>query len=86
MNQNQIHLHLHGPTPDKLEQYLNPENVMISSIRSASATTSGGGGGGVEVGIGTDSPAAQLGLMTETEGADEVTENREDPNNVWRPY
>lgn len=90
VNQNQIHLHLHGAATDKLEQYLNPDNVMISSLR-------GGPSGGTNTAVQTtstavvevESPAAQLGLITETEAADvagDVQENRDDPNNVWRPY
>lgn len=86
VNQNQIHLHLHGAATDKLEQYLNPEGVMISSLQRSSTTATSGGS--VEVGISTESPVGQLGLITESETGDgnEGQENREDPNNVWRPY
>lgn len=85
VNQNQIHLHLHGTASDKLEQYLSPDSVVISSLRNPAITSAPQG---VEVGISADSPvvaAAQLGLITETDPPD-VQENREDPNNVWRPY
>lgn len=83
VNQNQIHLHLHGTSTEKLEQYLGPDNALMLSNLSQSSSRSATSGG-VEVGIGTDN---QLGLMTEQEPADgEYKENREDPNNVWRPY
>lgn len=87
VNQNQIHLHLHGAATDKLEQYLSPDSVMISSLRNSTAATSGAAEGGLAAV--DSSPAAQLGLITETEASDavgDVQENRDDPNNVWRPY
>lgn len=81
VNQNQIHLHLHGASTEKLEQYLGPDSsLMLSNLTSTSRSSTGG----VEVGIGTDN---QLALMNEAEQNDgEYKESREDPNNVWRPY
>lgn len=38
VNQNQIHLHLHGPPPDKLEQYLQGAAAVDSSLALNSAT------------------------------------------------
>lgn len=83
VNQNQIHLHLHG-APDKLEQYLggtdNP--LMIGGLSTNTRTSSG-----LEVGIGPD--PQQLGLIQETDTTDtEAQENRDgDPNNLLeRPY
>lgn len=96
VNQNQIHLHLHGT--DKLEQYLgSTENALtISSAR-----------GGIEIGIGTaDQQSAGDVIMGGPDGGgtvvahqshdDDIDEaNRTvdddqaivgDPGSVWRPY
>ncbi|XP_037921502.1 protein lozenge isoform X2 [Hermetia illucens] len=86
VNQNQIHLHLHGT--DKLEQYLGPESSLtISSIPGSRS--------GIEIGIGTSDHDVGL-LAAESEHnthPDEVEahEHREgdvvgDPSSVWRPY
>lgn len=85
VNQNQIHLHLHGS--DKIEQYLNVESgLTISSGRSS----------GVEIGIGTtdnsnvimgeeESDQHQTTEMTDRTNPEEEHEVG-DPNTVWRPY
>ncbi|GAB0094038.1 Protein lozenge [Sergentomyia squamirostris] len=86
VNQNQIHLHLHGGA-DKLEQYLNPENALtISSI---------GTGRGIEIEIGpTDTVPPPSSLMSTDNQENHPTEEESvqhskdvtggDP--VWRPY
>ncbi|XP_055844943.1 protein lozenge [Episyrphus balteatus] len=96
VNQNQIHLHLHGT--DKLEQYLGPENSLtISSI--------GGSRSGIEIGIGTsDHESAMMsnegGTETQQQHPQHVQVQQEtevpqdhrtdedvvDPGSVWRPY
>ncbi|XP_063704171.1 protein lozenge-like [Culicoides brevitarsis] len=79
VNQNQIHLHLHGT--DKLDQFLGggSENaLMIGATRTSTSS---------EVGIGDNQN--QLGLMPETEGSDVCEtgqENREGDNLMERPY
>lgn len=83
VNQNQIHLHLHGS--DKLEQYLGSDNALtISSAR-----------GGIEIGITTsDNSDVILGddpSEHHTQDTDiDTDENRDqvggDPGSVWRPY
>lgn len=87
VNQNQIHLHLHGS--DKLEQYFTtPENALtISSISGVR---------GFEIGIGTaENPLNNIDLendeVDQSTIADDVEDNREsivvgDPSSVWRPY
>lgn len=96
VNQNQIHLHLHGT--DKIEQYLGPDNSLtISSITS--------GRPAIEIGIGTsDHDISILGADNsdhhhnqqhqhhqQQETHDQQQEHREDdvvgdPGSVWRPY
>lgn len=95
VNQNQIHLHLHGT--DKIEQYLSStENgLTISSAR-----------GGIEIGIGTaDNPNVIMDGSDDTEQhqqqqhhqqpndmddtnnrGDVVDQEGGDPASVWRPY
>lgn len=93
VNQNQIHLHLHGS--DKLEQYLSSENSLtISSAR-----------GGIEIGITTsENPDVILGdesvdhhhhqQQTADNDLDATESHRDDvddqvvgdPGSVWRPY
>lgn len=86
VNQNQIHLHLHGT--DKIEQYLSStENgLTISSAR-----------GGIEIGIGTtDNPNVIMdGEETDHHQPNEMDDNVNrdvgdpevgDPGSVWRPY
>lgn len=84
VNQNQIHLHLHGATSDKLDQFLGAENTLMlgGGLTSAGATRTSSS---IEVGIGTDN---QLGLMQETEGSDvcETQESREGDSLMERPY
>uniref|UniRef100_A0A1B0DG35 Uncharacterized protein n=1 Tax=Phlebotomus papatasi TaxID=29031 RepID=A0A1B0DG35_PHLPP len=85
VNQNQIHLHLHGGA-DKIEQYLSPENSLtISSI----------GQRGIEIEIGgTEAPTAAALMATEDQEShpneDSTQHSRDaavgDPNSVWRPY
>lgn len=91
VNQNQIHLHLHGT--DKIEQYLNTsENgLTISSARSSS---------GIEIGIGTadnsnvimdgsdEGEHQQQPQQTEMNQSNNRDEDQEvgDPSSVWRPY
>ncbi|XP_059616740.1 protein lozenge isoform X2 [Phlebotomus argentipes] len=85
VNQNQIHLHLHGG-PEKIEQYLSPENSLtISSI---------GAGRGIEIEIGGNEAAAPPALMSTDEQENHANEDSTqhsrdvpgDPNSVWRPY
>lgn len=93
VNQNQIHLHLHGT--DKIEQYLNPEHPLtISSV-------SGGTRGAIEIGFSgsnnenlihpddaetNPNPESASGILHTNQ------ENRDssivpgDPASVWRPY
>lgn len=95
VNQNQIHLHLHGT--DKLEQYLgSTENALtISSAR-----------GGIEIGIGTATDQQSTDVIMGAAGTDSTVvhhvpddddidaDNRVDddqvivgdPGSVWRPY
>lgn len=85
VNQNQIHLHLHGT--DKIEQYLSStENgLTISSAR-----------GGIEIGIGTtDNPNVimdgetdhhQPNDMGDVSQRDVGDQEVGDPSSVWRPY
>lgn len=84
VNQNQIHLHLHGT--DKIEQYLNTnENgLTISSARNPN----------VDIGL-NESAESQNVIMDadETEHhhrSEHDATNREeevgDPSSVWRPY
>lgn len=84
VNQNQIHLHLHGATTDKLDQFLGAENTLMlgGGLTSAGPTRTSSS---IEVGIGTDHP---LGLMQETEGSDvcETQEGREGDSLLERPY
>lgn len=85
VNQNQIHLHLHGT--DKIEQYLNTnENgLSLSSGRNASAEISLSG---------TTENQNVIMENDETNGHHHRTEhettNRDeevgDPSSVWRPY
>lgn len=98
VNQNQIHLHLHGT--DKIEQYLSSaeSGLAISSARGAQIPS------GIEIGIGTSDnvimetddrephlqqPQAQHDQQTEMNptaerGADDP--DAVDPGSVWRPY
>lgn len=86
VNQNQIHLHLHGATTDKLDQFLGAENTLmlggggLASSAGLTRTSSS-----IEVGLATDN---QLGLMQETEGSDvcETQESREGDSLMERPY
>lgn len=100
VNQNQIHLHLHGT--DKLEQYLGPENSLtISSIAGSRS--------GIEIGIGTSDHEQQSALGHDTQHTSEHQQQQHhhvsqqdsdvstvqdhhrddevvDPGSVWRPY
>lgn len=84
VNQNQIHLHLHGT--EKIEQYLssNENSLSLSSARNTSA----------EIGM-SGSTDNQNVIMDndETDGhhhREHETSNRDeevgDPSSVWRPY
>lgn len=85
VNQNQIHLHLHGT--DKIEQYLNSnENgLSLSSVRNTSS----------EIGL-TGSTDNQNVIMENDENdahhhrSEHETTSRDeevgDPSSVWRPY
>jgi hypothetical protein len=87
VNQNQIHLHLHGST-DKLDQYFSSESPLtISSNASVK--------GSIEIGIG-NLPLPTLGAPevdtsmgqseTETSRGNYVPVSNTDPSSVWRPY
>lgn len=94
VNQNQIHLHLHGST-DKLDQYLSGEgNLTISSGLPAKR--------GLEIGIGVphvqplsigvqDSDSSGM-VQSESDTAHArgalmpVSSVNTDPSSVWRPY
>lgn len=92
VNQNQIHLHLHGT--DKIEQYLSPEHSLtISSVSGAR--------GAIEIGFGGNTSENLLHPDGDTEsnpnhdassGILPIQENRDssivpgDPASVWRPY
>lgn len=97
VNQNQIHLHLHGA--DKIEQYLNPsENgLTISSARTSNI------GNGIEIGIGANDSAnvimnaggdrdthqTQAHHDQQTDLSQSTTNDDHevvDPGSVWRPY
>lgn len=85
VNQNQIHLHLHGT--DKIEQYLNTnENgLALNPVRNANT----------EIGL-NDSSESQNVIMDNDESEahhhrnDHEATNRDDevgdPSSVWRPY
>lgn len=87
VNQNQIHLHLHGGT-DKFEPYLNTatNGLSISSARS----------GGIEIGIGTTDNVIMDGDDSDQQPQQQPqqqtdlsqTSSREDDQDVgvWRPY
>lgn len=87
VNQNQIHLHLHGT--DKIEQYLNSnENgLSLSSARNPSS----------EIGLTGGTTDNQNVIMENEENdghhhrSEHETTNRDDevgvdPSSVWRPY
>ncbi|XP_055682609.1 protein lozenge [Lutzomyia longipalpis] len=85
VNQNQIHLHLHGGT-DKIEQYLNPENSLTISSLGASR-------GCIEIEIeppGVTGPTLMSTDDQEDPNEDSTQHTRDvqggDPNSVWRPY
>lgn len=82
VNQNQIHLHLHGA--DKIEQYLGQDNSLtISSVP---------GRAGIEIGIGTSDHEVGILSANDTsihreEGSTTADEDAvNDPASVWRPY
>ncbi|XP_055617055.1 protein lozenge isoform X2 [Toxorhynchites rutilus septentrionalis] len=58
VNQNQIHVHLHGTGSEKLEQYLGSDNGF--TINSISAGTMRPPAPGVEIGIGTHDSALMV--------------------------
>lgn len=81
VNQNQIHLHLHGT--DKIEQYLHSDSLTISAARNPS----------IEI-DGNETTENPNGIM-ETDDTERhrhhQTNNRDeqevgDPSSVWRPY
>uniref|UniRef100_T1GA71 Uncharacterized protein n=1 Tax=Megaselia scalaris TaxID=36166 RepID=T1GA71_MEGSC len=81
VNQNQIHLHLHGA--DKIEQYLGQENALtISSVPGRT---------GIEIGIGTSDH--EVGILSANDSSihreETSTTGDDDTGNdqsVWRPY
>lgn len=76
VNQNQIHLHLHGST-EKIDQYLTPDALTVASSRNAleAGTTHPSGG------------ETQQGAAAQIEDTDRVqTQSVTDPASVWRPY
>lgn len=99
VNQNQIHLHLHGT--DKIEQYLNSSEsgLTISSARNAS---------GIDIGIGTGDNSNVIMEADDAEHHHHQQQQRQheqqtemtqqpggsrdddpevvDPGSVWRPY
>lgn len=73
VNQNQIHLHLHG-SPEKLDQYFNLETLSVSSApRSGNELPT--------------SSSIEVGSGHLTEGDRKYEESTTaDPASVWRPY
>lgn len=86
VNQNQIHLHLHGS--DKIEQYLNSNENGLSLNPARNAST--------EIGLSGNTDNQNVIMENdESDGhhqhrSEHETSNREeetcDPSSVWRPY
>lgn len=73
VNQNQIHLHLHGTAADKLD-YINHDSISLTSTRS------------IEIGlIPPPTPVEVHSTQGQIEDSDR-THAQADPSSVWRPY
>lgn len=89
VNQNQIHLHLHGTGPEKLEQYL--DNFTIGSISTDGMSNLNRNLSGLEVGtpeaLAQEPPAI---IIKHQQEEPEIQDNQEvigDSDNIkWRPY
>lgn len=73
VNQNQIHLHLHGSTTDKID-YIN-HDISLSSTRNS-----------IEIGVVPPTTAVEVHAQGQIEDNDRTHPVQQDPNNVWRPY
>lgn len=91
VNQNQIHLHLHGGA-DKIEQYLaaNESEAAIGGQRQPNANLAimgGGGGGGADnANVIMDGGESDAHQRSEHETANRTDQEVADPSSVWRPY
>lgn len=93
VNQNQIHLHLHGTGPEKLEQYL--DNFTIGSISTDGMSNLNRNPPSIDVGMSANDSLAQeppaVIIKHQQEEPEEIQNNQEvigDSNkpNWWRPY
>jgi hypothetical protein len=87
VNQNQIHLHLHGAGPEKLEQYL--DNFNIGSISAEGMNNLNRNPSGVEVGIGTSDMEQEPPVIIKNQHEEsDIQDNQEvgESNIKWRPY
>ena len=87
VNQNQIHLHLHGT--DKLEQYFGGENAFTISSISTGAAANNNRNPTVEIEgnaelMSTEDSAIKL--QQEQEPSVNDAQEGGDPGSVWRPY
>lgn len=94
VNQNQIHLHLHGST-DKLDQYFSGESPLtISSATSVKGSIEIGLGGSAMQPLSLGGPESESGMVqSDNESAHHsrgalmpVSNVNTDPSSVWRPY
>lgn len=87
VNQNQIHLHLHGTGPEKLEQYL--DNFAIGSISTDGMNNLNRNPSAVEVGIGTSDLDQESSVIIKNQQEEpDIQDNQEvgESNIKWRPY
>lgn len=77
VNQNQIHLHLHGTATTDLKQDQYPTSDDVTAIVGNNLTISGGSRG-IEIGILPNNPHSQLSIQTD--------ERYDREQSVWRPY
>lgn len=87
VNQNQIHLHLHGT--DKLEQYFGGENAFTISSISTGAAANNSRNPAVEIGGTAELMSAEdsaIKLQQDQEPIVNDAQESGDPGSVWRPY
>uniref|UniRef100_A0A8D8SSE0 Protein lozenge n=2 Tax=Cacopsylla melanoneura TaxID=428564 RepID=A0A8D8SSE0_9HEMI len=78
VNQNQIHLHLHGATPTDIKQADQyPTSEDVAAIVGNNVTISGGSRG-IEIGILPNNTHSQLSIQTD--------DRYDRDQSVWRPY
>lgn len=88
VNQNQIHLHLHGASSDKLEQYLGAavdNSLALTTLNRVEVGVPGGGDASFEQDISETGNATTMDSVTERT---DPTTGPENPTteSVWRPY